>query len=220
MFFKRKDRIPLEEELELLRAKITHLEEDNKRYKFIMDNTRDNISLVTFDLKATYLYVSPSVKQVLGFEPSDMIGKSFFDFVHPDDKKVLLPLLKKYLSLKVKGLLRGKKVNLTETIEFRFSDVNGNYLPMHSTINLAGKNLLAVTRDISELKQIQVELKKYKDNLEELVKTRTRELEEKNEALKNYNKLFVGREFRIAELKEKMAELERKLKEEGSQVKI
>jgi len=63
-------------------------------------------------------------------------------------------------------------------------------------------------RDITERKQTEAELAKYREHLEELVQERTKELEEKNEKLKQFNKLFVDREFRIKELKDKIKELE------------
>ncbi|MBW2616938.1 MAG: hypothetical protein JRD02_12290, partial [Deltaproteobacteria bacterium] len=44
--------------------------------------------------------------------------------------------------------------------------------------------------------------------LEELVKERTAELEEKNAELERMNDLFVGREFRIKELRDRVKELE------------
>jgi len=65
--------------------------------------------------------------------------------------------------------------------------------------------------DITERKKADKELTKYRDHLEELVKERTKELEEKNIELKRYNKLFEGREIRIKELRDKVKELERKL---------
>lgn len=55
------------------------------------------------------------------------------------------------------------------------------------------------------------ELQNHQEHLEELVKQRTKELEEKNAELLYYNELFVGREFRIRELKDKIIELEEKL---------
>ncbi|MCB0821303.1 MAG: PAS domain S-box protein [Bacteroidales bacterium] len=53
------------------------------------------------------------------------------------------------------------------------------------------------------------ELENYKGKLEDLVKERTMELEEKNQELERFNQLFIGREFRIKELKEKIAKLEK-----------
>lgn len=73
-----------------------------------------------------------------------------------------------------------------------------------------GKKLLQATvRDITERKQADIELTKHREQLEELVKTRTTELQEKNQELERFNKLFVGRELRMVELKEKIKELER-----------
>lgn len=80
------------------------------------------------------------------------------------------------------------------------------------------KKAVGSFQDITERKEFEMEITKYRDHLEELVKERTNELEaknleleEKNEELEHFNKLFVGREFRIKELKQKIAELETKL---------
>jgi GAF domain-containing protein len=48
------------------------------------------------------------------------------------------------------------------------------------------------------------------ENLENLIKERTVELEAKNVSLARMNKMFVGREIRMAELKKQLAELENK----------
>jgi predicted RNase H-like nuclease (RuvC/YqgF family) len=65
--------------------------------------------------------------------------------------------------------------------------------------------------DITDRKKAEEELKKHQDHLEELVNERTTELEEKNKELNRFNKLFVGREFRIKELKDKVKKLEKEL---------
>ncbi len=72
---------------------------------------------------------------------------------------------------------------------------------------------LSTARDITERKRVEEELQKHREHLEELVQKRTAELEEKNTELERFNKLFVGREFRIKELKDKIKELEKELGE-------
>ncbi|MDA3937972.1 MAG: hypothetical protein PF693_01505 [Spirochaetia bacterium] len=52
------------------------------------------------------------------------------------------------------------------------------------------------------------ELRLHRENLEDLVKERTAILLLKNKELEDYNKLFVDREFRIKELRDKVKELE------------
>ena len=63
--------------------------------------------------------------------------------------------------------------------------------------------------DITGRKRTEDELNRYKEQLEELVKERTAELEEKNAELEHMNSVFVGREFRIKELRDKIRELEK-----------
>ncbi len=56
------------------------------------------------------------------------------------------------------------------------------------------------------------ELRGLADELEERIKERTDELEEKVEELEKINRLMVGREIKMIELKEKLEKLENKLK--------
>ncbi len=61
-----------------------------------------------------------------------------------------------------------------------------------------------VVSDITDRKQAEQELVEYRENLEDLVKERTKELEDKNKELERFNDLFVDREFRIKELKDQI----------------
>ena len=61
--------------------------------------------------------------------------------------------------------------------------------------------ILSVLRDITERVAAEEKLAHYQENLEELVEERTAELE-------NYHDLFIEREFRIKELRDKLKEYE------------
>nr|BAD99145.1 hypothetical protein [Coprinopsis cinerea] len=45
-------------------------------------------------LKGSFLYVAPSVRRVLGYEPDDLVGKSISDLAHPEDVVPLMRELK------------------------------------------------------------------------------------------------------------------------------
>jgi PAS domain-containing protein len=103
--------------VELKNVRISHNTQAKKEspkseelYSLIAGNTSDVITLTTFNLHPVCTYVSPSIKASTGYEPEELIGKSPFDFIHPDDKKKLFPILKKYISAKVKKLLTGKEL--------------------------------------------------------------------------------------------------------------
>lgn len=81
---------------------------------------------------------------------------------------------------------------------------------MWANFRLPNGQVFSMGHDITERKQAENELEKHREHLEELVKERTVELEEKNKKLEEFNSLFVNREFRIKELKDKVKELEGK----------
>src|SRR6056297_3424680 len=71
----------------------------------------------------------------------------------------------------------------------------------------------AFVKDTTESKKTAIELEKHRNHLEELIKIRTEEVDAKNAELQRMNKLFVGRELRMKELKNIIKEM--KLKNEN-----
>ncbi|MBZ0282886.1 MAG: PAS domain S-box protein [Anaerolineae bacterium] len=59
------------------------IRESESRYRLLAENITDMV--IRLNLKAEYVYVSPSSQTVLGYEPEEMIGQSGFNFIHPDD---------------------------------------------------------------------------------------------------------------------------------------
>jgi PAS domain S-box-containing protein len=59
------------------------LKESQERYKLITENSHDIVTLMSPD--GLYDFVSPSIKDILGYEVEEMLGRSSTDFIHPDD---------------------------------------------------------------------------------------------------------------------------------------
>jgi len=146
-------------EIEQLKLKIREINRNKEINQIIADNTSDIIALISFNLKAEYLYVSPSVKHVLGYEPEELVGTSFFRMAHPSDKDLLVVLLKKYLNLIVKKIIITGDPTVFEKVEFRIKNKAGEWRHVQSTINFVEKNLLAVTRDITKQKELERSLR-------------------------------------------------------------
>ncbi len=127
----------------------------DETFRLIAKNTSDGISLHSFTLKVPYTYVSPAMELLSGYDSSYLLGKSPFDFVHPDDKKELYSMLKDYVSKKITKLYKRTESAPFENIEFRFKHKSGDWRYFQSTANISGKQLLFVTRDVTEQKQIQ-----------------------------------------------------------------
>ncbi len=146
-----------------LKKELSELRKNKEISEIIAKNTTDNIGILSFNLKAEYLYVSPSVKEMLGYEPEDLIGRSFFDYIHKDDKKVILQLLKTHLKNVAKKIIKTDDPRLSELLEFRFKDKTGKWHNMQSRVNFTGNKLLSVTRDISAQKKAEAKLKENKE---------------------------------------------------------
>jgi len=134
---------------------IEKLQESHEKARLISEYTSDLIALTTFTLNPVYTYISPSHARLMGYEPDDLIGKSSLELVHPDDKKNLLPLLKQYINQKVKHLLTGKSKELSEKLQFRIKDKAGRWHDLESTVNLVEDELLFISRDITDRKQME-----------------------------------------------------------------
>lgn len=91
------------------------LRESEERYKLISQNSHDIVSLM--DLEGKYLFISPSIKDTLGYEVEEMLGRSTTDFIHPDDLPGVIEAMQDALSQNSK---------MSEAL-FRFRHKNGEY---------------------------------------------------------------------------------------------
>lgn len=166
--------------------------------------------LYDLDLQTGTAIVSPEYATMLGYDPHtfEETNQKWIDRLHPHDKEATSKAYSEYVE--------GKRDEYK--VEFRQKTIRGEWkwiLSMGKIVEYGfdGKPLrmLGTHTEITFRKKAEEELKKHREHLEELVKERTAELEEKNAELEKFNNLFVGREFRIKELRDKVKELETQL---------
>jgi diguanylate cyclase (GGDEF)-like protein/PAS domain S-box-containing protein len=58
--------------------------ESENRYRLVAENISDLVCLN--DLEGRYTYVSPSCKALLGYVPEELIGRTPYEFIHPEDQ--------------------------------------------------------------------------------------------------------------------------------------
>jgi len=101
-------------------------------------------------------YVSPQYKEIFGFEPSEIVGKSFVEYLHPED---LAKVTRSFTST----------VGPTDTKNFEVRTRNkaGEYLHIWASVKVTPKvdgdvSIVCILRDITEmfLAQSQIEMEK------------------------------------------------------------
>ena len=59
------------------------LQRSEQHFRALIENASDIITVLDGD--GTIRYESPSLEQVLGYKPEELIGKNVLELVHPDD---------------------------------------------------------------------------------------------------------------------------------------
>jgi PAS domain S-box-containing protein len=131
------------------------------RYRLLAENSTDMI-MVT-DPDGLILYVSPSCSALSGFAPEEMLGRSGFDFVHPDDAGLIVDCFR--------ILFQGADQVTTPPHRGRRKD--GSYRWWESSARairdpVTGSlvEVQASARDITERKQMEDELEAARTELE------------------------------------------------------
>ena len=156
------------------------LRASEERYRLIAENTKDVIWL--YDLAADGLsYVSPSVFDHRGFQPSEIIGQKLGASLLPPAAERIKGPAQDWIAANAAG----DRSHRNATIEVEQRHKNGNSVPTEIVVSLlsdsAGRptHILGISRDISERKRVRETLEKFNSELEERVRQRTAELAER-----------------------------------------
>ncbi len=131
------------------------LELSEQRFKSLVQNSSDMISVL--DIKGNYTYLSPTCMDILGIPPEEFIGKNAFDFIHPDDVSKVSEQF---------GLLSNQK--RLQIDPFRFVDTQGNFRWIETTLtnlldNESVRGIVANSRDVTERTLAEVRTRKSEE---------------------------------------------------------
>ncbi len=123
------------------------LRESEGRFRALAEHSTDMISRHAPD--GTYTYASPACRRLLGYEPEDLVGRSAYEFFHPDDVSTVRQ--------SHDSVLENPDVR---TVVFRLRRKDGHYAWFESTSQMvrdeAGvvSSIIAVTRSRDDDSQI------------------------------------------------------------------
>jgi PAS domain S-box-containing protein len=166
--------------LERERVERQRTQASEERFRALVQHATDIIAVI--DAQNVIQYVSPSVKSVLDFQPSDFVGKSGFLPLHDDD----MPDAQAYF-----GTLIGAP-GASNQIELRARHRDGSW----RVLDIVGTNLLGDpsvrgvvinARDITERVRADEAIRRLNAELEQRVMERTAELVATNQELEAFS---------------------------------
>jgi len=136
-----------------LRAEIA-LQESEARFRNLVEQTYDWVWEV--DCNAIFTYTNPRVKDILGYEPGEILGQAMFDFMVNDEAK-------RFTTIWQFAIAHRDPFN---NFEKRLFHKGGHLLVLETNaspiLNIDGslQGYRGITRDITERKQIEHETRK------------------------------------------------------------
>lgn len=161
---------------------------------------------VKLGLDGKILLVGKNSQVASGLSMDQLMKTNFLDgpwwSFNPETQKRVKAAFKKAIS--------GTPTNYNENMKIKGPDgkpaviiINFNLTPVFGNDGKP-KYLVAEGQDITKLKQLEKKLEETTKNLELMVIERTKELKEKVKTLEKFQKLTIGRELKMIELKNKI----------------
>jgi PAS domain S-box-containing protein len=155
------------------------LKESEERFRRMADNT--DILIAVADETSNAIYFNKAWVELTGRKMEDLLRFGWADLVHPDDRET-------YVNTYLSGFAKKQPF----TGEFRILNKDGGYTwllakgPPRIRPDGSFAGYISSCVDITSRKMIEEEMKKQERLLEQLVRTRTQELERSNEDLQQF----------------------------------
>ncbi|HKV41772.1 MAG TPA: ATP-binding protein [Blastocatellia bacterium] len=135
------------------------LRASEERFRSLVQNALDIISILEVD--GTIRYESPSVYQILGYRPEEMIGKNVFEFMDPDEVS----------NVSVRMTEDLKYPGSSTSLEARIKHKDGSWRFLEATgCNLLGnpsvRGLVFNSRDVTERRLGEEKVRRFSRELE------------------------------------------------------
>ncbi len=134
--------------------------QNEAKWRSLIHNSSNLISILEAD--GTIRYVSPTIHDILGYKPKELIGKKTFEFIHPDD----IASVKNNFDSVIENL------TISLSIEFRFRHKDGSWRYIESThsnllMDAPVSRIVVNFRDVTERKVADAALRESEAQLRE-----------------------------------------------------
>jgi PAS domain S-box-containing protein len=146
------------------------LRRSEERYRLLAENVGDVIALFDMDLKLTY--ISPSVEQLRGFTPQEVMNRNLLENVAPSCHEFVMRVFQEEMALELSG--HGDPTR-SRTVEIELLRKDGGTVWTEARItgvrDASGQatGFIAVSRDITERRRVEEALRETSRTLETLI---------------------------------------------------
>ena len=133
------------------------LQLSEKKHRMILEHSNDLICMMNYE--RTSVYASPSYKEILGYEQSEVVGKDILTFIHPEDYEKCQKAIQTLTETKQSITTVYRKVHaaghsvILEAKGMAVSEGDGEV-----------NHFVFISRDITE----KIQLEQYRENIEKL----------------------------------------------------
>jgi len=167
----------------------------------VIDST--NVWLDVLDEKANVLIWNKAAEKITGYSREEVVGRSkIWEWLYPDQKH------RKEVTDKAASIIQGGATDVEDETTIRTKSGEDRVISWYSR-NIANEKgvpigSVALGRDITERKKMEDELRRYTEQLEEIVEERTREIKVLNESIIQRLVQKIGQIDNVATIKDKL----------------
>ena len=136
------------------------LRQSEAMFRLLTENATDIVSRHAPD--GTFLYVSPACRRLLGYDPEELVGRSAYEFIHPDDAA---------------GAPPPRDPAAAYSVTFRYRRKDGTYAwfeslgrALRDRTTGAVAEFQAVSRDVTDRMLAEQQLRRQGENLRALAR--------------------------------------------------
>jgi PAS domain S-box-containing protein len=153
------------------------LRESEKKYRWLVDNMADVITVIDMNLRFTY--VSPSIMRMRGYTAEEATAQTFEQAMTPESLQIIVQVFEEEMKLEASGTADPGRSRILETDQYR---KDGSIVCMENHLSFLRDEaqkpvgIISLTHDITERKQVEEALKesenKYRviaDNMTDVI---------------------------------------------------
>src|SRR5437667_3427465 len=138
------------------------LRSSEEHFRSLIENASDIVTVVGEN--GVFRYASPSVERVLGYGPSELLERSAFDYVHPDDMALVTEALARAI----------QRPGSPQAAQFRFRARDGSWRLLDAVGQARAEDsgsahLIVNARDVTERQRQERALRENKERLRTVI---------------------------------------------------